>query len=380
MQKPVILFLMRFHSLKQGSFEQFLILLSQKLKTQYRFVFVFSKLPPVWLSRALLKSNSEIDNIELKTSLRSLFLFNKLLHKYKHKIIHFHFFSLLTPYVLFVKIRYPIKIIFHIHAIIPYNKGANLLNSLLIPIRKYLAVQTIDLAISVSKFVKEKTLEYFSFSESKIVTIYNGLKELKGKHNEQLRKKFLNEWNISHSSFLIIAGGWLTKLKGVDILIRSLVLVQEHSKRGFFLTIIGDGPERGNLENLILELGLSKKIKFLGWRNDVPDILTVSDLVIVPSVVEEAFPYFILEAMRAERPVIASDIGGIPELVDSEPKSGLLFPPGNIKKLAECIIQMMDNPITCQLYGSCAVQKSISLFNINSQIRNLDKVYKKLFG
>ena len=373
MRKPVILFLLRFHSLKRGSFEESLIYRAEKLKSEFKLVYVFAKFPPSWLYKSLREFDASVDHLDLKTNLRSLFLLNKLLHKYKPKIIHFHFFSLLTPFIPYIKFKYKIKVIFHIHAIISYDKGSNFLSSRLIPFRKYIAVRTIDLAIAVSKFVRQRTLEHFSFPHPKIVTIYNGIKN---NSKKEKIKKFQIIDSVENSRFLIVAGGWLTNIKGIDILLKSIPLVKNNTIKDIIVFIVGDGPERNNLKNLCSELELEKNIEFLGWRNDVHNILALADLVVIPSVVEEAFCYFLLEAMRTGKAVIASNIGAIPELVDSKQKSGLLFPPGDIKKLAECIMFLLNNPILRKKYGHFGMQKSIKYFNINSQILKLKHNYQ----
>lgn len=108
------------------------------------------------------------------------------------------------------------------------------------------------------------------------------------------------------------------------------------------LVVVGDGVERANLERLANELGVSSRIHLLGFRDDIPDILTLSDIFLLPSR-SEALPVSVIEAMRAGLPVIASRVGALPELVE-DGESGILTEAGDVIGLSKALQRLLDDP------------------------------------
>jgi glycosyltransferase involved in cell wall biosynthesis len=108
------------------------------------------------------------------------------------------------------------------------------------------------------------------------------------------------------------------------------------------LAIAGDGPLRGSLETLAAELRIDPAVRFLGRRTDVPDLLRAADGLVLSSAWEGS-PNVILEAMAAAVPVVATDVGGVPELVRSG-ETGIVVPPRNTRALAEAMRCLMTLP------------------------------------
>jgi len=124
-------------------------------------------------------------------------------------------------------------------------------------------------------------------------------------------------------------------------LLRALARVTELG-RDFTLVLVGDGPQRDSLHRLALELGLGKKVVFAGYRHDAREILGSSDLFVMSSDME-GLPIVLLEALSAKVPVVATRVGGIPEVVAHQ-ESGLLVPNGDPEALAKAICDTLDNP------------------------------------
>ena len=127
----------------------------------------------------------------------------------------------------------------------------------------------------------------------------------------------------------------LSQEKGPDVFIRALANVP--GVRG---VIVGDGPDRGRLEKLAAALGVSERLTLMGWRDDVRSLLATFDLFVLPTRVE-ALGTAIVEAALAERPIIASSVGGVPEIVVHD-ETGLLVPPGDVEALSGAIHQKPD--------------------------------------
>lgn len=130
----------------------------------------------------------------------------------------------------------------------------------------------------------------------------------------------------------------LFKKNGVDFFVRAMPLIVEQAN--VEAVVVGDGPEREELEALTGSLGMSERIQFLGTRSnaDMPGLLSSADLAVFPSLME-ATSVAALESMACELPVAASDVGGLPEIVNED--VGALFEPGNPTALAQAVIGLL---------------------------------------
>jgi glycosyltransferase involved in cell wall biosynthesis len=129
--------------------------------------------------------------------------------------------------------------------------------------------------------------------------------------------------------------GRLSPEKGVDVLLNALALLQKKGKQ-FTAVIVGDGPERAALEALALTLGVSESVCFTGHLASADVIYDSADVIVLPSR-SEGLPNTLLEAMRADRPTVATAVGGIPEVVGNS-EAAVLVPPENPTALAEAIL------------------------------------------
>ena len=111
---------------------------------------------------------------------------------------------------------------------------------------------------------------------------------------------------------------------------------------GARLLLAGDGPCRPELEALVARLDLTGSVRFLGVRDDVPDLLREAHLLVLASYAVECFPYAVLEAMTAGRGVVSTDVGGLPELVD-DGVTGRLVPPRDVDALAAALVEGLDD-------------------------------------
>jgi len=142
------------------------------------------------------------------------------------------------------------------------------------------------------------------------------------------------------------------------------------------LIFVGDGPAASELHRLAYETGVAKKIHFLGARRDIPRVLSALDLLVLPSQ-QEGLPNSILEAMAAGVPVVATRVGGIPEVVvDGE--TGLLVPPGNPLALAEAINSLLASPEVRQRMGGRGRARIEEHFTARRAAAELETLYRRL--
>lgn len=169
--------------------------------------------------------------------------------------------------------------------------------------------------------------------------------------------------------------GRLTDQKGHADLLVAIKTVNEKVRTN--LLIIGSGPLESNLKQLSHELGVHDYVYFLGNRNDVMDILPHLDFVVSASL-WEGFPTVLLEAMSQEIPVIATEISGHCELIQSG-RTGILVSPDNPHTLAEAIIQLLSDPNKSQEMGKKA-REFASQFTIQNSAQAHAKLYKRLIA
>ncbi|MFH0925678.1 MAG: glycosyltransferase, partial [bacterium] len=150
-----------------------------------------------------------------------------------------------------------------------------------------------------------------------------------------------HEFKINQNDTLLACIGRLTTQKGHKYLLNCLKLLEPNYPR-LIVLIVGDGEERESLINLAEKLSVKNILRFIGHREDIPQILHISDGLILASVFE-GLPLCILEAMAASKPVIATDVGGVRELVIDQ-ETGFLVPPKDINALAAAITKLISLP------------------------------------
>jgi glycosyltransferase involved in cell wall biosynthesis len=164
--------------------------------------------------------------------------------------------------------------------------------------------------------------------------------------------------------------GRLAANKGLPILLQSIASLQS-SHPEITLTVVGDGEERAILEQMSLQLGLQKRVKFVGYKSqaEVRQYLQQTEIFVLPSFAE-GIPVVLMEAMAARVPVVATQIAGVSELVE-DGISGYLIPPGDPISLAKRIEILLDD---CQLrsrFGASGRLKIEQEFNLNQEVERL---------
>ncbi len=139
--------------------------------------------------------------------------------------------------------------------------------------------------------------------------------------------------------------------------------------------VVGDGPERGRLERRAAELGLGRAVEFLGLREDVPEILAAADVLVLSSD-DEGFPNVLLEAMEASRPVVATDVGDVRDVV-CESETGFVVPP-DAGALAARLVEIAANPALTQTMGAAGRARVESRFGLAALGEALLDVYRDL--
>lgn len=219
-----------------------------------------------------------------------------------------------------------------------------------------LTVRRISGIAAVSDYVRARDQVRFGLPPDRLMLIHNGVSL------ERFRPVVLPG---KRERLRVLAVANLIRQKGIDVLIRALARMKRSDVE---LEIAGDGPEAAALQALVSELGLTERVRFLGLRSDVPELLARTDIFVHPAVWAEAFGYTITEAMAAGVAVIATRTGGIPEIV-VEGESGLLVTPGSVDELAMALDRLASDESLRSRLGQAARRRTEERFDVRVSAR-----------
>jgi glycosyltransferase involved in cell wall biosynthesis len=264
--------------------------------------------------------------------------------------------------------------IWHLHDILKERKSNRLLCILLSKMANQIVV--------VSHAVK-KSLVDFGIDSNKIKVIYNGL-DLKLWNPEIYDKSYLyKEFEINDNSFKIGIIGYLSESKGQDILLNAAVYLLKKGYKNLRFYIVGDelikneNRYKENLHQISKINNLEDYITFTGRRNDIPNILSFLDVIVVCSRCPDSLPTVVLEAMAMGKFVISTNIGGIPEMIVND-ETGILVPPNDPETLAKAILGLINQPDKIKEMGIKARERIKTKFTIEKNVESIKKIYKKL--
>ena len=177
------------------------------------------------------------------------------------------------------------------------------------------------------------------------------------------------------SDVVIGAACRLVLLKGIRDLIRAVGLLSSEFPE-LRLEIAGSGPQREDLAQEAARLGLICQVRFLSWQRDLSPLFRSWDIFAMPSL-EEGFGLSALEAMAAGLPVVASAVGGLPELVDDS-KTGYLVPAEDVAELARCLRLLILNPAQRVAMGAAGRERVRKHFSADRMVREIKLIYNSL--
>jgi len=229
-----------------------------------------------------------------------------------------------------------------------------------------------DAAVCVSEAVRELTLSRYHVPASRIRIAPNGipLEALRGAAGERSRVRA--ELGIEAGRPVLAIIGRLHPVKGHRAMIGMLPSIVRGCPRALLL-VIGDGPERAACEALVGSLGMSRHVRFLGRRDDVPRLLSAVDLVVMPSR-SEGLGLAAIEALAAARPVIAFAVGGLPEVV-IDGVNGRLLPAGDSEAFANAVVDTLHDTARRFAYARGAAASARG-FGLEEHVRRLIECYR----
>lgn len=215
--------------------------------------------------------------------------------------------------------------------------------------------------------------------EEKIEVIHNGIVVQPRPDLQPIRRSVRKEFGIPAGTPVCACVGRVVSGKGMDFYLRAAHIVLERRRDVRFLMIGAcsvDKNYQSEVESLAQQLNLDHRVIFTGQRQDVPDILREVDIVVHPSLTE-GLSNVILEAMAAGLPVIATRVGGNPELVE-DGRTGLLVRVEDARQIADAVCQLLDRPQMAHAFGQRGRQRVIDEFAIDRMLAKTEALYFRL--
>jgi glycosyltransferase involved in cell wall biosynthesis len=228
-----------------------------------------------------------------------------------------------------------------------------------------------DLYIANSEAARQEVIQRVGIPADKVIVIHNGIAF------EQYNSRFDagEKYGLDGAGPVVGTLAGLLPLKGHGDIIEAVPVIAARFPDVRFL-FIGRDYMRGRLQRLVGERGLERYVTFTDFCPDVRPLLAVCDLFLLPSTSESA-PVSILEAMAMRLPVVATRVGGVPELVlDGE--TGLLIPPRDPQALAEAVISLLENPARAGEMGRAGRRRVEQFFTLERMVAGIEEVYDRL--
>ena len=199
------------------------------------------------------------------------------------------------------------------------------------------------------------------------------LRQVTDKERQGLRSKL----GLADDERIVLTVGRLSREKGHSDLVDALPLLRKSNPElKFKLLVVGEGPERGRLERAVEGTALSTRVLFIGHAEDIAPYYALADVLALPSH-SEGSPNVLLEAMAAEVPVVATSVGGVPEMALAE-ESALLVPPHEPRLLANALHRLLSSPELAQTLRANASARVASHFSHQSYAESLIRIYQEI--
>ena len=230
-----------------------------------------------------------------------------------------------------------------------------------------LPARIIGNADAVSKYL----VEDINIPKAKVVTIHNGINLDRFDCKVDINRK-KSELGLDLRSPVIGVIARLSPQKNHRMLLQATLKVV-NTIPDLRMLIVGDGPLLGQIKDLCNDLDLASNVIFTGARRDVPEIMQVLDISVLPSLFE-GFPNTIMESMAAGKPVIATDVGGNPELVENG-KTGYIVPSNDPEVMADAILHLLKNRILLAKLGKAGRRRIEKYFTLDRMVQKTEQMY-----
>ncbi len=353
-----------------GGTEKMLLSLVTRLSKEKYQVIVACLVYDMEIGKAMREQGIEVIclNARNKLDLRVIWRLYRLLKERKIQLIHSYLFhSSFVARIAGKMARVPIRISGQ-RDIDLWMKGYHRL-------WERVSLRWVDKIITLSEAGKRFLLEAIHVSQEKIVVVYNGIEPFPNSHTVDIAAQ-KKELGIPEGKIVIGSIGRLHEKKGYNYFIEAINILKPKWGNIIYCPLIGKGAEKEKLEKQIHQLGLGEIVSLKGPRLDVFECDATFDIFVAPSLYE-GFGIVLLEAMSMKKPIVASRVDGIMEVV-KDGHTGILVPPADPKSLAKAIEYLLENKTIAYQMGIQGRQRLEEYFTVDKMVKGVEAVYDKL--
>jgi N-acetyl-alpha-D-glucosaminyl L-malate synthase BshA len=238
-----------------------------------------------------------------------------------------------------------------------------------LPITRF-SIDQSDGVTAVSRYLRQATIDIIEVKKD-IEVIYNFVNC--DKYKPSTNEDFRNCFAAAREKILIHVSNFRAVKRPVDVID---IFSKVQAEMPAILLMVGDGPERSNAEWFARHRGIERKVRFLGKQDSIEELIGISDLLLLPSETE-SFGLVALEAMACEVPVVASRVGGLPEVI-TDGLEGFLAQPRDVAKMAECSLTILGNDRHRREMGKRAREKACTHFCSEKIISSYEDYYRRV--
>lgn len=305
---------------------------------------------------------------------RSLLFLVRFFRRFRPHVVHTHTAKAGTVGRLAARLTAVPAIVHTYHGHVFHGYFSRPMNAVFLGIERFLARSTSRL-LTVSPSVKRELEGYGVGARGQILVMPLGLDLDRFLDCERRRGELRRELGIDNDRPLVGTVARLVPIKRHEDFVAASALVAARVPNVLFL-VIGDGERRTELEALVRRQGLGGHVRFLGWRTDLDQVYPDLDVVVLTSA-NEGSPVSLIEAMAAARPVVATSVGGVPDLVDHG-VHGLLGPAGDPSATAESILALLAHPERARAMGEAGRTRVRDVHSIDRLVSDVGRLYTEL--
>lgn len=314
-----------------------------------------------------------VRNIEPKNDVKAIFKVRKLLKQIKPDIVYLHSSKAGAIGRIALAFNFKTKILYNAHGWYFNAQISDKKKRLFAVIEKNLAIKT-DKIINISKSEYESALKYKIAPEKKMCIIENGIDFTKFEHSDKYREETRRKYHIEDNEIVIGVVGRLTEQKDPMTMIKAFELVCKENKNTR-LMYVGSGNLEEDVKQYAKEKNILDKVIITGWVNNVEQYIPAFDIAVLPSK-WEGFGLVLIEYMACNKPIIATSVGGIKDIIENE-VNGILVPKESPEKLKYAIQKILKRGIK---YSTTGEQYKLIMrkYDIETVIDNHKTIFKRI--
>ncbi|MCS6806053.1 MAG: glycosyltransferase family 4 protein [Acidobacteriota bacterium] len=230
--------------------------------------------------------------------------------------------------------------------------------------------------IAVSQHTADHMLAGEQAPPEKLHVVLNGIDFARVRLSDNYDRDRWRQEFVEEGTHLLLIAARLHPEKGYEYLFEAMAKLKHRFNGKIKLLVAGKGALLEHYQRMVCSLQCDDVVTFLGFRKDLPDVMAAVDLFVLPSVAE-AFGLVLAEALYLGTPVVATRVGGIPEIVD-DGVDGVLVPPADSEALADAIAELLNDPARRRQMAGAGRHKVVSRFQFNQMVRAYEAIYARL--